>query len=40
MVSSLPRNAATTSPIRGQIAASEKPAALLAARYGVTLDTI
>ena len=32
--------ATTTPAIRAKIAASEEPAAALAARYGVTLDTI
>jgi len=36
-----PRKKATTTPaIRRQIVASEEPAAVLAGRYGMTLDTI
>ena len=37
---SLPKNATTTPAIRGQIAAIEEPAAVLATRFGVTLDPI
>jgi hypothetical protein len=40
MMLSLHKNATTTPAIRAKIAASEEPAAVLAARYGVTLDTI
>jgi transposase-like protein len=40
MMLSLHKNATTTPAIRAKIAASEEPAAILAARYGVTLDTI
>ena len=37
---SLHKNATTTPAIRAKNSASELPAAVLAARYGVTLDTI
>jgi hypothetical protein len=40
MMLSLHKNATTTPAIRAKIAASEEPAAVLAARSGVTLDTI
>jgi len=40
MMPFLHKNATTTPTIRGQIAGSEEPAAVLAGRYGVTLDTI
>ena len=40
MMLSLHKNATTTPAIRAKIAASEEPAAVLAGRYGVTLDTI
>lgn len=40
MMLSLHKNATTTPAIRAKIATSEEPAAVLAARYGVTLDTI
>ena len=40
MMLSLHKNATTTPAIRAKIASSEEPAAVLAARYGVTLDTI
>ena len=40
MMLSLHKNATTTPAIRARIAASDEPAAVLAARYGVTLDTI
>ena len=40
MILSLHKNATTTPAIRAKIAASEEPAAVLAGRYGVTLDTI
>jgi len=40
MMSSLHKNATTTPAIRAKIAASDAPAAALAARDGVTLDTI
>jgi len=40
MMLSLHKNATTTPAIRAKIAASEEPAAVLAACYGVTLDTI
>ena len=40
MMPSLHKNATTTPTIRGQIAGSEEPAAVLAVRCGVTLDTI
>ena len=40
MMLSLHKNATTTPAIRARIAASVEPAAVLAARYGVTLDTI
>jgi hypothetical protein len=40
MMVSLHKNATTTPAIRAKIAASEEPAAVLATRYGVTLDTI
>ena len=40
MMLSLHKNATTTPAIRAKIAASDEPAAVLAARYGVTLDTI
>ena len=40
MMLSLHKNATTTPAIRARIAASEEPAAVLAGRYGVTLDTI
>ncbi len=40
MMLSLQKYATTTPAIRAKIAASDEPAAVLAARYGVTLDTI
>jgi hypothetical protein len=40
MILSLHKNATTTPAIRAKIVASEDPAAVLATRYGVTLDTI
>jgi len=40
MILSLHKNATTTPAIRAKIAASGEPAAVLAERYGVTLDTI
>jgi hypothetical protein len=40
MMLPLHKNATTTPAIRAKIAASEEPAAVLAARSGVTLDTI
>jgi hypothetical protein len=40
MMLSLHKNATTTPAIRAKIAASEEPVAVLAARSGVTLDTI
>jgi len=40
MMLSLHKNATTTPAIRGQIAASDEPASVLAGRYAVTLDTI
>jgi len=40
MILSLHKNATTTPAIRAKIAASAESAALLAGRYGVTLDTI
>ena len=40
MMVSLHKHATTTPAIRAKIAASEQPAAVLAARYRVTLDTI
>ena len=40
MMLSRHKNATTTPAIRARIAASDEPAAVLAARYGVTLDTI
>jgi hypothetical protein len=40
MMLSLHKNATTTPAIRARIAASDEPAAVLAGRYGVTLDTI
>ena len=40
MMLSLHKNATTTPAIRAKIAASEEPTAVLAGRYGVTLDTI
>ena len=40
MMLSLHKNATTTPAIRAKIAGSEEPAAVLAGRYGVTLDTI
>ena len=40
MMLSLHKNATTTPAIRARIAASDEPAAVLAARYGVTLDTM
>ena len=40
MMLSRHKNATTTPAIRAKIAASEEPAAVLGARYGVTLDTI
>lgn len=40
MMLSLHKNATTTPVIRAKIAGSAEPAAVLAARYGVTLDTI
>jgi len=40
MMLSLHKNATTTPAIRARIAASEEPAAVLAGRYGVKLDTI
>ena len=40
MMLSLHKNATTTPAIRARIAASYEPAAVLAGRYGVTLDTI
>ena len=40
MMLSLHKNATTPPAIRAKIAASEEPAAVLAGRYGVTLDTI
>ena len=40
MMLSLHNNATTSPAIRAKIAASEEPAAVLAGRYGVTLDTI
>ena len=39
MMPSLHKNATTTPAIRGQIAAGEEPAAVLAVRCGVTLDS-
>ena len=40
MMVSLHKHATTAPAIRGQIAASDEPAAVLEARYRVTLDTI
>ena len=40
MMLTLHRNAKTTPAIRARIAASDKPATVLAVRYGVTPDTI
>ena len=40
MMLSRHKNATTTPAIRARIAASDEPAAVLAARFGVTLDTI
>ncbi len=40
MMLSLHKNATTTPAIRAKIAASNEPAAVLAQRHGVTLDTI
>jgi transposase InsO family protein len=40
MMVSLHKNATTTPAIRAKIAGSAEPAAVLSARYGVTLDTI
>ena len=40
MMLSLHKNATTTPAIRAKIATSEEPAAVLAARYWVTFDTI
>jgi len=40
MILSLHKNATKTPAIRGQIAASEEPAAVLVGLYGVTLETI
>ncbi len=40
MMLSLHKNATTTPAIRAKIATSVEPASVLAARYGVTLDTI
>ena len=40
MMLSLSKNATTTPAIRARIAASDDPASVLAARYGVSLDTI
>ena len=40
MILSLHKNATTTPANRAKIAASEEPAAVLATRYGVTLDTV
>ena len=40
MMLSLQKNATTTPAIRAKISASDEPVAVLAGRYGVTLDTI
>ena len=40
MILSLHKNATTTPAIRARIAASDEPAAVLAGRHGVSLDTI